>query len=310
MKSVKTFMIRIILISSLILYTSFYLYCQDKQGIRINSDRDITLVSIKIGKIIIPNILLDTGFPWDGVIIYNPSYMDSIDVSKGIQATIGGAGSNNAQQALMIDSAEFAIKNVNFTNQRIVILQSDIYKGFASNGIIGYSIFGHYVVEIDYDKNVLILHDPETYSPDSGWTVIPMYFKDNNIPWIDALVSVNGEKPAVLSMYIDFAARDELVLLEKPSMKFALPGNTTNVLLGTGLSGDIYGKKGKITELVIGSYSLKNVMASIAAAEVRSKQKDADAILGCGSLNKFNIIFDYKRNKLFVKPNSKFHNSD
>lgn len=285
---------------------SSFIYCQNKQEIPINTGRDITLVTIKIGKTIIPNILLDTGFPWDGIILYNPSYRDSIDHSGAVQTTIGGAGSGNAQQALMIDSAEFAIGNVNLTNQRIILLQSDIYKGFPSNGIIGYSIFGHYAVEIDYDKNSLILHNPETFNTDSSWTSIPMYFRNNNIPWIDASVSINEEEPIVLSMYIDLAARDALVLLEKSSMKFSLPKNTTGILLGTGLSGDIYGKKGEIAKLIIGTYSLKNLTASIASAEVRSKQKDADAILGSGSLKKFNIIFDYKGGKLFLKPNLKY----
>ncbi|EKD31633.1 MAG: hypothetical protein ACD_77C00285G0001 [uncultured bacterium] len=299
-------MFRVILIFSLISHISSYLHCQNEQEIPINSDRDVTLVTIKIGKIIIPNILLDTGFPWDGVILYNPSYRDSIDLSGAVQATLGGAGSGNAQQALMVDSAEFSIGNVNLTNQRIVLLQSDIYKGFPSNGIIGYSIFGHYALEINYNKNILILHDPETYSTDSSWTSIPMYFKNNSIPWIDASVSINEEEPIVLSMYIDLAARDALVLLEKPSMKFALPKNTTDILLGTGLSGDIYGKKGEIANLIIGSYSLKNLTVSIASSKVRSKQKDADAILGSGSLKKFNIIFDYKGGKLFLKPNLKY----
>ncbi|MDD4645774.1 MAG: hypothetical protein PHY99_07280 [Bacteroidales bacterium] len=301
--------IKTILIFAFILQIHSYVYGQYEQEIPINTDRDITLVTIKIGETIIPNILLDTGFSWDGIIIYNPSYRDSIDLGGAAQVSLGGAGSGNAQQALMIDSAKFSIGNVNLTNQRIVLLQSDIYKGFPTNGIIGYSILGHYVVEIDFDKNILTLHSPETYHADSSWTSIPMYFKDNHIPWVDASVSINKEKPILLSMYIDLAARDALVLLEKPSMKFTLPENTTDVLLGTGLSGDIYGKNGEIAELIIGPFSLKKVMASIASAEVRSKQKDADAILGSGSLKKFNIIFDYKSSKLFLKPNSKYANN-
>jgi hypothetical protein len=48
------------------------------------------------------------------------------------------------------------------------------------------------------------------------------------------------------------------------------------------------------------------VDASIAEAGVRSKQQSADAILGCGSLRRFNSIFDYAGKKLYIKRNSHF----
>ncbi len=109
-------------------------------------------------------------------------------------------------------------------------------------------------------------------------------------------------------MYIDFAARDAVVLLERPGMKFGLPGDTTEVHLGRGLSGDIHGKTGTISKLIVGPYELRDVEAAFADAGVRSKQRDADAILGCGALRRFNLIFDYAGKKLYLKPNSHFEN--
>jgi hypothetical protein len=48
------------------------------------------------------------------------------------------------------------------------------------------------------------------------------------------------------------------------------------------------------------------VKVSIAPAQVRSKQKDADAVIGCGSLNRFNLIFYYKNKYIYLKPNNSF----
>ncbi|MBW1768572.1 MAG: hypothetical protein JRJ65_16200 [Deltaproteobacteria bacterium] len=206
----------------------------------------------------------------------------------------------------MIDSADFSLGDIIMKNQRIIMLQGDIYKGFPSNGIIGYSIFGHYVTEFNYDNNTMTLYDTDKIKIDSSWTVIPLYFKDNNIPWVDASIAVENEPPILLSMYIDYAAGDAIVLLEKPNMKFCLPKETANVLIGRGLSGDIYGKTGSISKLIIGPYELNNVKASFAPAEIRSKQDNADAILGNGSLRRFNLIFDYANKKLYLKPNTHF----
>jgi hypothetical protein len=239
--------------------------------------------------------------------IYNPDYLDSLNLSQAMEVQIGGAGSGKAATALMLDSTDFSLGNINMLNQRLLVLQSDTYKGFPSNGIIGYSIFGHYTTEFNYDDNTMSLYQPENFNIEAGWTEFPLYFKDNKIPWIDASVVIADEEPIPLSMYIDYAAGDAIVLLEKPSMKFKLPEETTEVHIGRGLSGDIYGTKGRISKLILGPHELHNVMASIAAAEIRSKQDNADAILGNGSLRRFNLIFDYANEKLYLKPNSHFN---
>ncbi len=278
-----------------------------KTIIPLNEIRGKTHVTIKIGNLVIPDILLDTGFSFDGLMIYNPEYKDSLDLSNAKDINIGGAGSGDAAKASMIDSAEFSLGTIKMTNQRIIALQGDLYKGFPSNGIIGYSIFGHYITEFDYDSNMMILHDSVEPKIDNSWSIIPLYFKNNKIPWLDAAVVIKDEAPILLSMYIDYAAGDAVLLLEKPGMKFSLPEETNNVLLGRGLSGDIYGKTGQITKLVIGPYELKNVKAAFADAKVRSKQKNADAVLGIGSLRRFNLIFDYAGKKLYLKPNKHFN---
>ncbi len=280
---------------------------QEPNVIPTKSERNITLVTVKIGDIEVPKILLDTGLPFDGVMIYNPDYRDSFDLSNAVRVKISGAGDEEGSYALMLDSAEFMLGSLVMKNQRILVLQNDIYKGFPTNGIIGYSIFGHYAAEIDYDKDIMTLYDAGNFKTDSSWTEIPLYFKKNNIPWLDAYVVVGDEEPILLHMYIDYASRDAVELLEKPDMKFSLPKVTEETHLGRGLSGNIYGKKGRISKLIIGPYELKNVTAVFPPAETRSKQENADAILGNNSLRRFNLIFDYANKKLYIKPNTYFN---
>ena len=282
---------------------------QEKRVIPLKVARDKCMITVKVGNTEIPNILLDTGFGSDGLMIYNPDLIQSLDLPNAVEAQVGGAGSDDPANARVIESAEFSIGNVKMSNQPIILLQNDMYRGFPSNGIIGYSIFGHYVTAFDYDQKTMTLHPPGKAEIDSSWTEIPLYFKDNTIPWLDIAVVTGQEPPVTLHAYIDFAAGDAIVLLEKPDMKFSLPKETTDVFIGRGLSGDIYGKRGKISKLIIGNHELTQVMASIASAKVRSKQPDGDAILGSGALSRFNLVFDYANKKLYVKPNSHFDDS-
>jgi hypothetical protein len=277
---------------------------QNKNSIPVDVKYNRTYVTVQIGKYVIPNILLDTGFSFDGLMLFNSSYRDSLDITRAVEVRVGGAGSGEAPKALMIDSLIFSIGNVKMVNQPVIIMQGNIDMG--SNGIIGYSIFGHYLTEFDYDKNTMTLNNSDDIQTDSTWTAIPMYFKNNNIPWVDASVKIESEEPVQLSMYIDFAAGDEIVLLDKPGMKFTIPKETKEVYIGRGLSGDIYGKSGIISKLIIGPYELNNLKASFTDAKIRSKQDNADAIIGNASLRKFNLIFDYSNKKLYLKPNLNF----
>ena len=278
-----------------------------KHVLPLNEVNNRTHVAVTIDGIVIPHILIDTGFPFDGVIIYNPNYRDSLDLSNAMDVQIPGAGGGEPSRGSMIDSATFYLGEIAMHNQRIITLESDTYKGFASNGIIGYSIFGHYITEFNYDNNTITLYDSDTLAVDDSWADVPLYFKGNNIPWIDASVVIADGPPVSLAMNIDYAAGDVVLLLEKPDMKFKLPMKTEDTYIGRGLSGDIYGKTGYIRKLIIGPYVLENVKASIADARIRSKQKNADAILGVGAMRRFNLIFDYNSKKLYVKPNRHFN---
>jgi len=283
-----------------------YAVCQEKSVIPLKVENNRTLVTVSIGNVVIPNILLDTGCTFDGLLIYNPDYKDSLDLADAQEIDIHGAGSGGASKALVIDPAVLSLGDIKISNQKILVLQSGTFKGFPSNGVIGYSIFGHYVTELNYDNHTMTLHKTDKINMGESWTGIPLYFKDNNIPWIDVSVVIKEEKPMSLSSYIDSAGGDTIVLLEKPHMKFQLPKETVDAYIGRGLNGDIYGKAGNISKLIIGPYELNDVKASFASAEVRSKQDNADAILGNGSLRRFNLIFDYANKKLYLKPNAHF----
>ncbi len=276
------------------------------QTIPIKMERSITILPVVVGGVGPLKILFDSGLSFDGLLIYNPDLKDSIILDNAIEVKVPGAGSGEPSTALMDDSASFFVGRVEFKNQKVIVLQNDIYEGFPTDGIIGYSILGHYATEINYDTELITLHDSKNFIPGDSWQSIPIYFKDNPIPWIDVSISIENEDPITISTYIDLAAGDAIVLLEKDEMKFSLPKDTKETHLGRGLSGDIYGKEGKISKLKIGSYELSDITAEIAPAEVRSKQFDADAILGNDALRRFNLIFDYSNKLLYIKPNKYF----
>jgi hypothetical protein len=250
-------------------------------------------------------IILDTGM-FEGLLLYDRNLKDSIALKNAIEVLVPGAGSDSGSTAIMADSVSFSVDALEFKDQKIIILQNERMQGMSSEGVTGYSLFGNYIVEVDYDRMIITLHDTET-EVDSSWERIPLTFKEHKIPWIEAAVNIDGDEDIEISCYIDLASGDAIELLTKENMKFRLPGKLEDAYLGTGLSGDIYGQKGRIHSLKLGSFRLRDVETCFAPAEVRSKQLDADGIIGNNSLRRFNVIFDYERARLYIKPNSHFN---
>jgi hypothetical protein len=265
-----------------------------------------TILPARIGASRLVRIVIDSGMGWDGMVITNPDLVDSITLTNPQNASIGGAGNSGEATAVFYDSMTFSIGAKEFENQRIVILRQGGFRGGSFDGVTGFSIFGHYIVEVNYDRKEITLYKPGEMIIDKSWTEIPMYFKENMIPWIDVSIVTENEKPVPINCYIDYASSESIELLMKPGQKFNLPVETEDYYLGRGLSGDINGKKGKISKVIIGPYELGNVNAAFAPAEVRSKQKGADGVISNNLLRRFNLIFDYSNRKMYIKPNSFF----
>jgi hypothetical protein len=264
------------------------------------------MLPVRVGDSRELKVILDTGMHFEGLLLYNTDLIDSIPLNNAIEVQVPGAGADSASKAVMADSMTFLVGPVEFENQRIIILTSETMKGFPSDGVTGYSLFGNYIVEIDYERMVIILHESKEVMVDSSWEWLPMTFKDYKIPWIEAAVSIAGGKDIPISVYIDLASSDALELLVKQGMKFEVPDNLREAYLGRGLSGDIYGHEGRIASLKLGSFRLEDVVTAFAPYEVRSKQKGADGIVGNNALRRFNCIFDYKNARLYIKPNEFF----
>jgi hypothetical protein len=269
-------------------------------------DRNRVIVPATVNSPRVLKLVLDTGMGFDGMLLFRGDLKDSLGFGKTFEARVPGAGGGKPSTAVVADSMSFQTGEVEHTDQRIIVLQRTPLRSRTTDGVIGYTLLGHYALEIDYDRMVMTLHNPKSFRADSSWEAIPLTFNEKQLPFLKNSIVVTDEDPIPMNMYIDFAAGEAVELLEHPEQKFSLPDETEESYLGTGLSGDIYGKKGRIAKLTLGSYELEDVTAAFAPAKIRSKQRGADGILGSDALRRFNLVFDYAHSTLWVKPNSHF----
>ena len=259
------------------------------------------IVPVRVGTSRVLRILLDTGMGFDGLLLYE-ALPESAVPGSHYEVRIPGAGSGEPARGMMAESASFTVGPVQLFRQRVVWLTDGSMSGFSSDGVMGYSLFGHWVVELDYDRMVIILHEPGTFKPDSSWAALPMQLHKNNIPWVRMWASIQGTDSAELDCYLDLPACDEVVFLVRNGAKFPLPESLESSYLGRGLSGDVYGWKGRVAWVEFDTFRFRDITASFAPDSVRSKQPGADAVVCGGLLRRFNTIYDFSGGRLYIRP--------
>ena len=182
--------------------------------------------------------------------------------------------------------------------------------GIPIHGIIGFSLFKNFIVEINYASKYLKLYKPDTYKYKKckKCETFNLSFY-NNKPYLEAEVRIDTEFQPI-KLLIDTGSSDALWLFEDESLGITPPNEMFfNDFLGKGLSGNVYGKRSKVNTLKLKRFELNDVNSafpdSSAISYARKFTKRNGSI--CGDLLKrFNLIIDYKNARLTLKRNKNF----
>lgn len=247
------------------------------------------------------HLVLDTGMAYEGLLLYDGAKLDSAGRAHAARARIGGAGDGPGSTALVADSVRFRVGGTTFADQRVIALLDSPLRTAPSDGVIGFSLFAHHVVELDYRRMELVLHAPGAFRPGPGWTSVPLEFRDGHLPWLGLEASVRAGDSLALACYVDLASSESVEFLTREGMRFAPPESLADVLLGVGLSGEVHGGRAPIPWVRLGTVRVRDVEAAFTPAKVRSKQPGADAVVGNGLLDRFHCAFDYAAKRLYLE---------
>lgn len=256
-------------------------------------------------------LILDSGMPWEGVYLFHSEFLEEFGLTGNMQVQVGGAGSGNASTARQVNDLNLQVGEVVFEGQSGVISMSDHTQDFPTDGVIGWTIFSHPVVMVDYDHHMIRLYDtlPEL---DDSWKSIDINLNERHIPFLSLKTAVNpNDSLQRMLFYLDLAASEELEMLVREEMKYTLPELSKEGHLGTGLSGSFSGKRGQVARIEITGFRLENCSATFIDAASRSSQGGyADGIIGGGLMKYFNTIYNYPNKKIYIQPSVHMQNRD
>lgn len=257
------------------------------------------------------NFILDTGVR-DPIITeltlvekLNLNYMKSIDLR--------GLGNETTTQAYQSGNNTLTIPGLRVEGQRINVVLDESFQiskilGMPVHGIIGFNLFRHYIMEVDYKREEIKLIKPQNYKykPRRNDIVLPISYVHNKPIIKSEIVQDSGEVIPV-NLLVDTGASDALWLSTHTTPKINIPQKNIYAYLGSGINGDLFGYKGRINALWLGGVPVSKPIASFPEAEyihniINSEMRHGS--IGGELLRRFTVTFDYYNNRIILRPNS------
>lgn len=234
---------------------------------------------------------------------------------------LNGLGTTGSIPALLSQGNEIYMEGIEGDNHVIVFILEGMfnlsqYMGTQINGLLGADIFENFIVEVDYDRKRLYLHDPDAFEEeydrkkkDDSWTHIPAKVRRGKL-YLDVEITQNDDSKLNTTLLVDSGASSSIFLYPNEDMGVLLPEHYIEAYLGTGLSGEIHGKLGRIKKLKVGDTEIENPIIgypNIEAVEYAIRNDNRGGSIGADILKRFDIIYNYRNEEVLVRSNRKLN---
>ncbi|HEX4826234.1 MAG TPA: PDZ domain-containing protein [Candidatus Polarisedimenticolaceae bacterium] len=250
--------------------------------------------------------LLDTGADQQAI---NSTRMAGFGLkSYAATQTTGGGGTADYEFA---SGATFTLPGVELRNQHVAVIdETGLEKalGVPLGGLLGYDFISRFVVEIDYDKKLLTLHDPAKWTYTGSGFIVPVVF-DNGIPFTNATISV-PTKPAIPAYFVlDFGAQ-ETMTLTSPYVKAhdlaRLAQTNATVNRPTGLENQFFAQnnvRGRVDKLTIGKMVVADIPINMSVnTEGAYASESFSGTVGESIYRRYHVFLDYARARIIFEP--------
>ncbi|MEW2919880.1 aspartyl protease family protein [Muricauda sp. ANG21] len=314
MKKNKLFFVLLLMLVPLIgMAQGFTLPKNQKfQKIRFELINNIIIIPLDINGTEL-KFVLDSGV--SRPILFNLSDQDSIPINNVSEVTIRGLGGGEPMKALSSQGNTFTLgKAKNYSQDLYVVLDKGINfstsLGVAVHGILGYEIFRDFIVEINYNAKNIKLHNPRLYERKrhKKSQTLPLSI-ENRKAYVEGTVLIKDSENIPVKLLVDTGSSDALWLFHQPEKGLEIPEKNYEDYLGRGLSGDIFGKRTKVSGVKIGDFELKDAKAAFPYRESYGfieNLGDRNGSVGGEILKRFNITFDYRNGLVSFKKNGNF----
>lgn len=166
-------------------------------------------------------------------------------------------------------------------------------------GVIGYDLLHRFVVEVDYDREVLTLHDPERYEyRGEGRSVA--FDLNRRQPFLRSEVSTADGQRFPAYLHVDSGAEIDLTLFPRTDPAIPLPaeGKETSACFVGGLARY---RAGEAVQLALDGAATQSTPVQYALGD-EVIDGEQNGRLGARFLSRFNLLIDYPGERMILQP--------
>jgi hypothetical protein len=284
----------------------------DRINIPVQIINNLVFIPIKVNGVPL-NFLLDTGV--EEIILFSLEDNPEVKFYNSEKINLKGLGSAASIEGLKTTNNILEIDGLKSMNELVYVILDESFNlssqiGIPVNGIIGYQFFKDHLVSINYAKKRLTVSrnsEVNRVKIRKKYEEVPITIEKHK-PYLLANV-VMDEKKVSVKLLIDNGNSDSIWLFQNISDAIKVPPKNFDDFLGKGFSGEIEGKRARVSEFSFHNYSFTNpIVAFPDSSSIKSVRMVANRLgsIGGGLLKRFSVVFDYKNEKLYLKKNSDF----
>ena len=224
-------------------------------------------------------------------------------INTDIEIKVGGWGEQAPQTGKVSANNKIRIGQVEGNGISLLILKDNYLTPLLRNridGILGYEIFSRFKVKIDYENREMTISSQDRDWAAEGYQQIPIKIVDTK-PYINGKVTTSKGQIMHLSLMVDTGAAKDVLLNQKAVDGLYEAYYTSEI--GYGLSGEINGFKLRNVLLEIGDYEMGSVKCEVASNMSSPDPKVmSHGVIGSKALKRFDVIFDYENELMYLKP--------
>ncbi len=232
----------------------------------------------------------------DNTILFPSAFRNNAKLN--FNGTIENNGTGGKETRQTSDYNNVQLSKLKWKNEFVMYVDKQIGEG---DGTIGYDLFEDKIIEINFDKRIMIIHD-STYNIEKGYTKIEMNLNGGQVPSIPIVLLNKGKKYSGDFLF-DMGATGCLFLnqgfLEKNNLYGTMKELDAAKSTGAG-TGVIKTTRAILPTLILGNHTFHQVPVNL---ENQFEHDPGTGTLGMNLLKRFNIILDYQNNLIYLKPN-------
>lgn len=252
--------------------------------------------------------LLDSG-AGSGLVLYHKA-TQALNLKSEGKGKGGGAGESTFETGF-IKGASLSFPGVTMNNQTFVVYPPDTPLSAVDrmvDGVIGYTLFNRYVVEIDYQSQVVNLYEPGAYQYAGLGESIPLSIL-SKVPFAAIRIPLEGRRPIEGRFIVDLGAGRFTVILNTPFIAannlLAAAPKTIGDPGAMGVGGEVKLLVGRLPRLQLGHFTLTDPVLYFAQDRKGAfANSEFSGVIGGELLCRFKVIFDYAHKRMILEPNA------